>query len=80
MQNFPSLIKGQVAVLQAAVATGHVYDIHGQLVIGPDQQMYSVFDSLEAAQVDLMLRLSKSDLFEYTMFDHSGEFIAKVDP
>lgn len=49
MNCYPSLKPNEVALMFCEVATGHVLDIHFELRISDKQEVYVVFESLDAA-------------------------------
>ena len=49
MEQFPTLTDGQVALLRAEIATGHVLDEYLRLTTDNNQKVYTVFNTYNEA-------------------------------
>ena len=69
MEPFPNLTNNQVALIRADKKTGHVLDERLLLTLDDNQKVYTVFDSLNKAQifaVEIVIFSSKEDVLFYS--------------
>ena len=69
---FPNIKSEQVALLRSDYNTGHVLDENYTLHINSSQEMYTIFDSLQAAKVFIKNEEKKWKFIEFTIYNNGN--------
>jgi len=75
--NFLSLEQNQVALLRSDYSTGHILDIYCNLYncIKDNEEIYSIFDSLESAKNHITEEKQKYKTIEYLIYGKTQEVL-----
>lgn len=80
MQSFPYLRFNQVALVRAEKKTGYVLDEELALALNDNQKVYTVFDSLNDAQVFAEKILSSNQEIEVAIYSDLQEVLFYSNP
>ena len=81
MQKFPKIEEGQVALVRADPMTGHVLDDSFSLYLNDsNQNIYTVFEILQAAKEYANEFLNRTNEFEFAIYDYQNNCIECWSP
>ena len=80
MKPFPVLTAGQVAILFADAATGHIVDINFELLIHAGQEPYLICPSLDDAKNKIESLFRETPKWECVIYDSAQKMIKYVSP
>jgi len=75
MEPFPNLTNNQVALIRADKKTGHVLDERLLLTLDDNQKVYTVFDSLNKAQIFAEEILSSNHEIEIVIYSSKEDVL-----
>lgn len=68
IEEFPVLKNGEVALLRAKRATGHVIDANFQLAVSVSQKVFTVFNDINAALLSTREIIKQNNDIEITLY------------
>lgn len=78
MNSYPNLKSNEVALLFCEVATGHVLDTHYELRISDIQEVYLVFENLNAAFDFAKKTVKERPDIECNIYGEKQDFLKRI--
>ena len=75
MQPFPDLTYNQVALIRADKRTGHILDENFSLALNDNQKVYTIFVSLNKAQIFAEEVLSSNNEIEIVIYSNKEDVL-----
>jgi hypothetical protein len=79
-KDFPILNGNQVAMLRNDLYTGHVVDANMELATKEEQEIWTIYDSIDIAISDATLIVNEYDRIECSIFDKDRSRLHLIQP
>jgi hypothetical protein len=80
IQDFPIINDNRVVMLRNDLYTGHIVDVNMDLAINEEQEVWTIYDLIDAAIGDALLIVEKYDHIECSIFDKDRNLLRFIRP
>ena len=80
ISEFPRVSESQVVLQRRDLYIGHIVDANIEQAVNPDQEVWTVYDGLDAAVAAANRIVTKYDHIECSLFDKDHNMLQLIQP